>query len=180
RAFLLQETGRLQAALADYDKAIAAAPDHARAWNGRGSVLHALKRDHEALAHFDKALELDPALAEARTNRAHLRWSVQGDHHGAVSDLRAALESDPDAPYARGELLHLKMFAADWQDFESECAVIDDGVRQGRRVVRPFVYQALSSSPADLQACSRIFAGSLFPAQPPRQAFFPRGHEKIR
>ncbi len=72
-------------------------------------------------------------------------------------------------PYARGELLHLKMYGADWEDFEAEKALIDEGVRNGQRVVRPFVYQALSSSPADLQACSRIFAANLFPPfdQPP-------------
>ena len=34
-----------------------------------------------------------------------------------------------------------------------------------RQVVRPFVYQAVSASPADLQACSRIFAANLFPPQ---------------
>ena len=50
---------------------------------------------------------------------------------------------------------------ADWKDFESEAAAIDEGVRAGQCVVRPFVYQALSHSPADLQACSRIFAASL-------------------
>jgi predicted O-linked N-acetylglucosamine transferase (SPINDLY family) len=45
---------------------------------------------------------------------------------------------------------------------------VDQGVRAGKEVVRPFVYQAISASPADLQACSRIFASHLFPPQEAR------------
>jgi predicted O-linked N-acetylglucosamine transferase (SPINDLY family) len=180
RAFLFQEQGEFNAALADYDKAIVSEPGNARAWNGRGSVLHTLKRNKEALAHFDRAVALDPRSADALVNRAHLRWTDQGDYTGAASDLRAALAINPDHSYARGELLHLKMYGAEWDDFEPENAAIDQAVRQGQRVVRPFVYQALCESPADLKACSRIFASDLFPApsgEPPR---FAHAHDKIR
>jgi len=180
RAFLQQEVGRFNEALADYDKVIALEPERERAWNGRGTILHALKRGKEALASFDKAVELGPDYADALTNRAHLCWAENGDYAGATADLRAALAANPDQPYARGELLHLKMYGADWEDFESEKALIDHGVRGGHRVVRPFVYQALSGSPADLQACSRIFASSLFPAPLQRAPPFPYAHDKIR
>jgi len=179
RAFLLQATGSLEEALADYEKAVALAPGSARAFNGRGSVLHALKRDREALADFDKALALDARLADALANRAHLRWSLNDDYAGATADLEAALAINPDQPYARGELLHLQMFAADWDDFENQKALMDQGVRAGKEVVRPFVYQAVSDSPADLMACSRIFAGNLFPPQR-SQLFAARSHDRIR
>jgi protein O-GlcNAc transferase len=179
RAFLLQEAGDLEQALSDYGNAIAAEPGNARAWNGRGAVLQALKREKEALADFEKALALDPAFADALANRATLKWTANRDQAGAVADLQAALAVDPDQPYARGELLHLKMYGADWQDFTTLKTQIDDGVRTGRRVARPFVYQALSSSPADLQACSRIFTANFFPpiGQP---APFPDRHDRIR
>jgi protein O-GlcNAc transferase len=180
RAFLQQEVGRFSEALADYDKVLALEPGMERAWNGRGTILHALKRGKEALASFDKAVELGPDYADALTNRAHLRWAENGDYAGATADLRAALAANPGQPYARGELLHLKTYGADWEDFESEKTLIDHGVRGGHRVVRPFVYQALSQSPADLQACSRIFAGSLFPAPLRQTPSFPYGHGKIR
>jgi predicted O-linked N-acetylglucosamine transferase (SPINDLY family) len=179
RAFLLQATGNLDAALTDYEKAASLAPANARAFNGRGSVLHALKRESEALADFDRALALDEGLADALANRAHLRWSLNDDYAGATADLKAALTLNPDQAYARGELLHLQMFAADWDDFENQKALVDQGVRAGKEVVRPFVYQAVSASPADLQACSRIFAGHLFPPQQPR-AIAPRSRDRIR
>jgi len=179
RAFLLQDFGDLEGALADYDKAVASGSANARAWNGRGSVLHALKRPSEALADFEKALTLDPHLADALTNRATIRWTQGHDQIGAAADLEAALAIDPLQAYARGELLHLKMYGADWEDFETQKAAIDDGVQKGLRVVRPFVYQALSSSPADLQACSRIFAHQFFPPAGPAPAFH-HNHERIR
>ena len=179
RAFLLLELGELEQAAADYDKALVAQPANARAWNARGSVLHALKRPDEALADFDKALALDPALADALANRATIKWTSAHDQPGAVADLEAALKADPMQPYARGELLHLKMFGADWENFESEKARIDEGVRNGGRVVRPFVYQAVSSSAADLQACSRIFTTQFFPPAQPTPSFR-HDHDRIR
>jgi predicted O-linked N-acetylglucosamine transferase (SPINDLY family) len=179
RAFLLQEFGDLERALADYDRALAAEPANARGWNGRGAVLQALKRHAEALADFEKALKLDPGFADALANRGTIKWTAGRDQAGAVADLKAALAADPDQPYARGELLHIKMYGADWEQFDAEKALIDEAVRRGQRVVRPFVYQALSSSPDDLQACSRIFAAQFFPpAELPRE--FHRDHERIR
>jgi len=175
----LQATGNLEEALTDYEKAVTLAPSNARAFNGRGSVLHALKREREALADFDRALALDAGLTDALANRAHLRWSLDHDYTGATADLAAALAANPDQAYARGELLHLKMFAGDWEDFGAQKALVDQGVRAGQQVVRPFVYQALSHSPADLQKCSRIFADSLNLPAAGAQAFTHR-HDKIR
>jgi protein O-GlcNAc transferase len=179
RAFLLQASGDLDEALADYEKAVQFAPANARAFNGRGSVLHALKRGPEALADFDSALALDARLADALANRAHLRWSLNHDYAGATADLKAVLALNPDQPYARGELLHLRMFAADWEDFEAQKALVDQAVQEGKQAVRPFVYQAVSASPADLQACSRIFAKGLFPPLE-TQPLAARSHDKIR
>ncbi|HEY2011563.1 MAG TPA: tetratricopeptide repeat protein [Rhizomicrobium sp.] len=179
RAFLLQELGETEQALADYAKVIADEPDNARAWNGRGATLQALKRDGEALADFEKAVSLDPSLADALANRGLLKWTQNGDQAGAVTDLEAALALDPAQPYARGQLLHVKMFGADWEDFDAEKAVIDEGVRNGQRVVSPFVYQALSDSPADLQACSRIFTNQFFPCVEQAPPFF-HSHDRIR
>jgi protein O-GlcNAc transferase len=179
RGLLLHEATHFANALADYDRVLRIDADHARAWNDRGATLNAMNRADEALASFEKAVSLKPDFAEALSNRAHLRWIRKGDFAGATSDLQAALTVDPNQPYARGELLHLKMYGADWTDFDSETAAIDNGVRQGKPIVRPFVYQALCQSPADLQACSRIFAASLF-SMPAEKSIFSYRHEKIR
>ncbi|MFO1248372.1 MAG: hypothetical protein U1E93_09165 [Alphaproteobacteria bacterium] len=41
------------------------------------------------------------------------------------------------------------MYAADWQDFDSLRSQVLDGLRAGARVVQPFIFQAVSESPAD-------------------------------
>lgn len=180
RALLLQAMGRSDEALADYDRAIGTDPIDAQAWNGRGALLHAMKRNRDAITNFDRAVELKPDFADALTNRGLLKWAEHGDFAGATADLRQALAADPHQPYALGELHHLKMYGADWESFDADKSLIDDGVRNGRRVVRPFVYQALSLSPADLQACSRIFAASLPPAPVEPRPLFRDSHDRIR
>ena len=60
---------------------------------------------------------------------------------------------------------------------------IEAGVRAGQRVARPFMFQAVSESPADLQACSRIWARDMYPevADAPRHARAARkDRQKIR
>ena len=46
------------------------------------------------------------------------------------------------------------MHAADWRNLARERAALDEGVRAGKRVVQPYVYQALSSSPASSVLCT--------------------------
>jgi predicted O-linked N-acetylglucosamine transferase (SPINDLY family) len=62
-------------------------------------------------------------------------------------------------------LLHLKMHAGDWRDVAAEHALLDEGVRAGKRVAEPYVYQGLSSSPADLLASARIYTADKYPAR---------------
>ncbi|HEX3755840.1 MAG TPA: hypothetical protein VHV26_12280, partial [Rhizomicrobium sp.] len=100
---------------------------------------------------------------EALNNRAYTLWAGLGLLDPAARDLERLLAIDPDFPDARGESLLLRLYGGDWHDYDAQVAAIDAGVRAGRRVVRPFVYQAVSQSPADLQACSRIFAEARFP-----------------
>ena len=69
RGVALKALGRLDEALASYDKALALRPDYAEAFNNRGVALKALGRLDEALASYDKALAVRPDYAEAFFNR---------------------------------------------------------------------------------------------------------------
>jgi predicted O-linked N-acetylglucosamine transferase (SPINDLY family) len=70
----------------------------------------------------------------------------------------------PDFPYARGDLFHARALAGDWREFAAQAAALNAGVRAGEKIVLPFVYQAISEMPADLQASSIIYARDRFPA----------------
>ena len=178
RATVLGHLKRLAEALADHDRLLALRPDHAAAWSGRGGVLWDMKRIPEALASYDKAIALEPSYAEALFKRGHLQWSENRNSAAAIRDMESALRADPDHPYARGDLLHLKMHIGDWRGFERDVALLHGGVRADRPVAQPFVYLALSDSPADIHKCARIFADRQYP--PASALWRSRRHRKIR
>jgi len=56
-------------AIADFTQALRLAPDHADAYNKRGTV-RAMLGDIQAMAEFDEALRKDPNFTDAYYNRA--------------------------------------------------------------------------------------------------------------
>ena len=173
RGLALKALGRTGDALAEFDRVIQQKPDHAGAWVNRASVLRAMGEVDQALQSYDRALAIQPDMPEALASRGNCLWTRQGDVAGAIADLQRLVAIRPDYPYARGDLLHLKMHAGDWRDLARERAALDEGVRAGKRVVEPYVYQGLSSSPADLLASAMIYSRHKYPprsaAQRPRR-----------
>jgi predicted O-linked N-acetylglucosamine transferase (SPINDLY family) len=157
RGNTLRDLGRLDEAVVSFDRALAINPGIADVWNNRGGALREMKRLEEALASYNKALAINPDLAEALYNRGNIEWTDKRQLEPALRDLERAAAIDPDSDYVRGDLLHLRMHAGDWRDYERQVALINDGVRAGKRVIEPFPYQAISESPADLQACAHIY-----------------------
>jgi protein O-GlcNAc transferase len=178
RGIVLAELKRWGEALASYDKALALRPGYTEVLNNRGVILQHLNHLDEALAAFDKALAANPDYTEALYNRSYVRWRLHGGDAQAIRDLERVVELNPDYEYARGDLLHLRTQACDWNGLSEEIAIIEAGMRAGKPVVRPFVYQAISDSPADLQMCAVNFSARHFPAAPalPHHA----AHDKIR
>lgn len=163
RGLVLRKMGRAGEALQAIDTALAADGGNAQAWNARGTVLMDLARPAEALAAYDQALALDGNLTDALLNRGLLQWTQWRRYDEAVADLERAVTLAPGHAGALGELMHIRMYGGDWRDFARTKETLDQGIRAGRLAVRPFAYQAISDSPADLAACSRLFA-SLYPA----------------
>ena len=65
----LHNLGRLDAAVASYDRAIALRPDMAEIYYNRANSLQSLARLDEAVAGYDRAIALRPDMAEAYANR---------------------------------------------------------------------------------------------------------------
>jgi predicted O-linked N-acetylglucosamine transferase (SPINDLY family) len=180
RGNLLRDLKRFEEAVASYDKALAIDPANAEALNNRAAALFFLGRASEALASYDRALEVRPDYTDALHSRGMIRWR-EGQHYAAaVSDLERVIAMDPDHDYAQGDLLHLRMHAGDWSGFEQQVSRVDAGVRAGKRIVDPFMYLAISQSPADSQACARIFSEQFYPSAPMLRHKTGRRHGKIR
>ena len=162
RGLALRDLARHAEALASFDRVLAIAPQSAAAWNSRGNALRDMGRFDEAIESFGQAIALQPNYSEALNNRGYTWWSDKQEYAPALADLEQALILDSDHPYAAGEVLHLKMCVADWRDFDARKTRLDADVRAGKRAARPFMYQAVSDDPADLQICSRIWAQDMY------------------
>jgi predicted O-linked N-acetylglucosamine transferase (SPINDLY family) len=156
---------RSDEALASLDRCLALDPRHLGALINKGALLWRLDRVDEAQACLDRALALNPDAAGALYNRGSMVWSRRRLYAPALADLERLMRIEPDHRFLRGEIAHMKAYVCDWDGFDADLAAIDAGVRAGRPVIVPFAYQPLSASPADLQACARIYARQ-HPARP--------------
>ncbi len=182
RGLALKDLARLEEALESFLTVTRLQPQNPVGWNSRGSVLRELKRYDDAIEAYGTAIAISPHYAEALNNRGYTYWAHKLEYGPALADLELALRIDPDHPYAQGEILHLKMYGADWRDFDTLKAQVETGVRLGQRVARPFMFQAVSESPQDLQACSRIWARDKYfeVASAPHDRAARKAHRKIR
>ena len=183
RGEALMAAGRFEEAVASFDAALAVDSRMAPAWRGRGLALRALGLFDAAVASFGEALAADPKDAAALYERAQVLGLQFRDFGSAAADLARAIEIDgagPATPYALGDLVHARMQQADWEGIAALRARVTAGVRDGTHPATPFVFQALSSSPADLQACATNYARRHFPAGPRACAERVRAAGKIR
>jgi predicted O-linked N-acetylglucosamine transferase (SPINDLY family) len=158
----LRDLARHQEALASFDQMLRLEPHNSAGLNARANVLRDLKRYEEAIEDYDNAIGAKPDYAEALVNRGYTKWTLKRYEEG-LADVERALALEPDYRYAKGELLHMRMYTADWQDFARLKAEVEDGVRHGQRIVQPFIFQAVAESPADARDCSRIWARHKYP-----------------
>ncbi len=96
-----------EGALAEYDKAVAEAPEDPHGHAGRAGALSALKRNDEAIASVTRAIELRP---EGRFY--HMRGLIQlvrEDEAAALADFTKGIEVAPDLGLlhrARADILY--------------------------------------------------------------------------
>ena len=167
RGLALRALNRHAAALADFDSILRDNPGHLGVQANRAAALWSLGRVDEALAVYDAVLAADPDMVEALASRASLLWTAKMALAPALADTERLARLAPDRADVAGDLLHLRLYAGDWRDFDSQKTALDAVVRAAKPVVDPFIYQGVCDNPADLLACAKIHAASRYPAQPP-------------
>jgi protein O-GlcNAc transferase len=171
RGLALKAMGRTSAALAEFNRVLQEKPDHPGALVNRASVLRTTGEVDQALQSYHRALAIQPNMPEALASRASCLWAHKSDLAGAIIDLERLMAVKPDYPYAQGDLLHMQMHAGDWRGLAHKRIALDEGVRAGKRVVEPYVYQGLSSSPADLLESAKIYTRDKYPPVPFTQRY---------
>jgi len=92
---LLWRSGREEAALVVYERAVLAHPESPDLHYNRGVALAMLGRAAGAIAAFERTLELDAERVDARENLAGL-YCGAGRFAEGIAQYRAALERSPD------------------------------------------------------------------------------------
>jgi predicted O-linked N-acetylglucosamine transferase (SPINDLY family) len=161
RGTVLARMNRHEDAVDSFSRAIIAEPHDADSCKNRGDALIHLKRPVEALASYDQALGARPGYAEALYGRAHALSELKRDEEAIVA-YRQLLNVRPDHPYGQGMMLHAKQTACDWRDREGLVAETVQGVREGRKVVTPLAFLAVSESEPDNTRCARILMSDRF------------------
>jgi len=87
-------SGQPDAALNDYEQAIALNPRNAKAFIGRGDVHSDQGRYDQALQDYDNALKLQPGLADARNGRGSILFD-KGQLDAAIREFDRAIALDP-------------------------------------------------------------------------------------
>lgn len=122
RADAYRVLGDVPRAEADYDSAVALAPEFVPARAGRGSLrLFVLGRPHDALLDLEVATRLAPGNATLLGYRGHAKL-LSGDYRGAEGDFTAALALAPkDYSLRAGRaeaLIHLRL----WEEAAADLA----------------------------------------------------------
>jgi len=94
-AAALQGQGKLQEAVANYDKLIGLKPDFVEAYSNRGSALKELGHLKEAVDSCSRAIKLNPEYPEAYSNRGNALQGL-GKVKQAIGDYDKAIQLKPD------------------------------------------------------------------------------------
>jgi len=133
----LKRQGKIEEAIAHFNRALQINPGYAKAHNNLGTALATQGKTEEAIRHFGIALYINPEYAEAHSNIGVARVN-QGEIEKAIAHFRAALHLKPK--YAK---VHSNLGAA--------------FVRQGRLQEALEHFQiALSLEPDDIQTYKNL------------------------
>lgn len=124
--------GKLEEAVARYDRAIELYPKNEYPYYARGYARLILGELDKAIADYSRALAICPDYAEAYNDRGYAKVK-QGDWQGALADYSKAIEIDAKCVSAymnRGLLkLHLGKDREAQKDFE-RCLKLNPGMKK--------------------------------------------------
>ncbi len=99
----LVKKGEYEAAIAQWNKAIALSPSEALAHFNLANALVAIGKGTEAIPHYEKALELSPGHSEAHNNLGNILLAAKKPNE-ALPHFEKAVELNPENVNARSNL----------------------------------------------------------------------------
>lgn len=164
RGCALKMSRRFEEARKDFDQAIALSPTHRESHTEKGLVCAEMDDYVQALVAFNDVLRIEPDHKIALTNAAMVLTILKKNEDAAMFYERL-LALDPDYEYALGSLVHARLHCCDWTDFAKNTEAIIQGIRELKKTCRPLAFLAISDSPADQLACTKMFMELSYPAK---------------
>jgi tetratricopeptide (TPR) repeat protein len=112
--------GNLEAALADYNSALALNARLPDPWYHRGLIKAKRKDWAGAIADYDETLKLNPRQTTAYSERGQAKFSA-GNFDGAMADQTTALEADPKYANAWRRRAVMKIYLGDLEGASADC-----------------------------------------------------------
>jgi predicted O-linked N-acetylglucosamine transferase (SPINDLY family) len=179
RGNALSVLGRFEDAVASFNRVLALRPRLIEALVNRGTALLALRRPDEALASYGEALEIDPANGPALQGRANALFELKR-FEDAIRAYEASSDANPLGDVA-GILAFSRLQCCDWRMREQDRrALSGSALSSGGRIIDPFQYLAISSSPEDQKQCAEIWVRAKHPPNAPQWLGEEYNHDRIR
>lgn len=176
----LVRRGRYAQALPWAEQAARGDARSAQAWNLVGASLNGLGRYEEAADNLRQALQLDVDFRPAISNFANALLGLRR-HDEAALAFERLLAVWPECEYAKGMLMHCKMLACDWLQFDALRASIERDIAQGLAAADPASLQTYCDSPELQLKAARRYAAPFHADVPAVRPSVDRGAgDKIR
>ena len=179
RGVILASLGRDDEALAAFDRCLAVTPNAPDTLNNRGNLLVKLERFDEALAAYDRCVTVAPNFAEAWNNVGKSLIKMKR-YAEAAKVLGKALELDPCAEYALGNLVYAKQHLCSWDGLPELIAKLTDRVQNGDPAAMPFVMLAATSAPQAQLRCAQAYVARRHPPESTLRNHECYAHDRIR
>ncbi|MBF0417524.1 MAG: tetratricopeptide repeat protein, partial [Magnetococcales bacterium] len=153
---VLCDQGRLDESIACHQRALAIKPDLHESYTHMGNALQLQERLDEAIACYRKALEIRHDDQTALENLG-VACNVVGDLEGAIDCARRLLAQKRDDPNTFATLLNLLKQICDWRDQESLFSEMMQLFHTGNKLINPFVFLTLPTTPAEQLACASYY-----------------------
>ena len=146
KGIALKNIQNYKEALKYFEFCIKINPGDSKIYNNLGNLFTNQKKYNKALKAYDKAISLQDGFAEAHGNRGEVNQQLH-NYKQAIVDYEKALKLNNNLDYVQGKLLHAKMFANDWENFDEQIENLKAGIKNKKKIILPFPLLSLIDDP---------------------------------
>ncbi len=155
--FSLQGLKKSNEAIAAYRSALTIRPDYAECWNNLGNSQSTEGHLQESIQSHTEAIRCRPDFADAYFNRANV-WFQLKRFEKAIQDYEQAQRLNPDLAFADGTLMHARMQACHWENFEAFSDALFAAIRSGKKAITPFALLGMTDDLTLLKQSCETYA----------------------